>query len=501
MTISATRRPRAIWLEFLLAGVGALGAVTSSAQLLPAPRERAAPAPLAPAPSLQAATQLPAAQPRSFELVPGQRLSFGMPIGQAGPITAEVDVQGEAVKAWIERPDGGRIGERTVQGRVTLQAQSTAAEIATGPLWRLVLAAPSKAVDGALRAQPIARGTVKLSHPAADLTRVQAMGPARPADAGRPQDVLPLVQQEQKAINDREVQARQAQQQNALSQAVAALRAGAPLQKAAGTGSAPAPIQPGGSLLATRPLTPGAPAGSVAPVGAAGTSAQAAVASAPPALTVRPGRGSPGDIVTIEGSGLGTQAGTVQFTVAPGRALPATVVHWSDTGIVVRVPEVDGVAAAYSGPLAVAPMQGTARSVAFEFVPATEVRLIVPTLDQASVGAPGSIGSNVCHPACAWGFNLEYLMFGQRGEDRFFTNARLLNGWRVEGVGLKHRDGSGSLRAGIWVEGSADATMLENRVGTDSPFLRVGWWRDAGGSSLAYWPFIQIRGPKGTPHF
>lgn len=91
----------------------------------------------------------------------------------------------------------------------------------------------------------------------------------------------------------------------------------------------------------------------------------------------------------------------MQFGVAPGRTIPAPIVLWSDTGIVVRVPNVDGVASVYHGPLSVSPTNGTARSASFEFVPATEVRLIVPTIDQASVGAPGSIGSNGCQPACA----------------------------------------------------------------------------------------------------
>jgi hypothetical protein len=507
-----------------------LALAAAQAQLLPAPRDGAAmklqpaqpPAPLqptvppgntlktAPMPAT-AAAQLPSAQPRSFELVANQVMSWGMPIGQPGPIRVDISAAGTPVTAWIERPDGQRLGERQVLGQATLQAQATDTEVRGGPVWRFVVRALPKTADAGA---PVARGTVTLSHPPADMGRLQAYARPRSADdkigpAAQPGGApTALVQAEQKAMNAREDEARQARQREALQQALTALRSGVPLQKAEGARAAPAlvpaPAGSSGTLLATRPLPAGAASPSVAPVGSApaGTQTAPATAAVPtPPLTLTPARGSPGDIVTIRGSGFGTQQGSVQFTVAPGRSVPAPVDLWSDTGIVVRVPDVDGLPSPHAGPLTVASTQGAARSASFEFVPATEVRLIVPPLDQMSLGAPSGVSSNVCHPACAWGFNLEYLMFGQRGEDQFFRNARLRNGWRVEGVGLRHRDPYGALKAGVQIEGSADVSMLENRVGSDSPFLRVGWWRDAGGSFVAYWPFIQIRGPKGTPHF
>lgn len=492
------------WMAALVVGgVSALGAQATFAQLLLAPRERAVQKPLAPSQATPSAVQLPSSQPRGFELVPGQQMSFGMPIGQAGPVSAELDVQGESISVWIEKPDGKRVGERPLIGRAMLQAQATEADLKAGPLWKLVLKAPAKAADGLQLAKPVARGNVKLSHPGPDLGRLQTTRMAKGADAGRPQDVLPLVQQEQAAINAREAQVRQSRQQDDLQKALAALRSGAPLQKVEGGPAAPEPAQASGGALLAKQLPPRGPAaGSISPVGATGTAVQGVVATnAPPRLTVNPSRGSPGDVVTIEGSGFGAQPGTVQFTVAPGRTIPAPIVLWSDTGVVVRVPDVDGVVSAYHGPLSVSPTKETARSASFEFVPATEVRLIVPTLEQMRLDGPSSIGSNVCHPSCAWGFNLEYLLFGQRGQDVFFPDTQLRNGWRVEGVGLRHRDPYGHLKVGIQVQGNADAAMLESRVGTDSPFLRVGWWRDAGDSQVNYWPFIQIRGPKGTPHF
>ena len=45
----------------------------------------------------------------------------------------------------------------------------------------------------------------------------------------------------------------------------------------------------------------------------------------------------------------------------------------------------------------------------------------------------------------------------------------------------------------------SDASIVEARVGTDSPYVVVHWWYDAF-NSVAYVPRIVIGGPKGVPY-
>jgi hypothetical protein len=112
---------------------------------------------------------------------------------------------------------------------------------------------------------------------------------------------------------------------------------------------------------------------------------------------------------------------------------------------------------------------------------------------------------NICHPWCRSGVDLGNLFLGHKGQDEFFRNARLKNGWHVVQVGIGYRKydyPTNSYRYSPFPhsENSAEANMLETHVGTDWPYVRVGWWHDAF-SSVGYWPRIVIEGPKGVPHF
>jgi hypothetical protein len=90
------------------------------------------------------------------------------------------------------------------------------------------------------------------------------------------------------------------------------------------------------------------------------------------------------------------------------------------------------------------------------------------------------------------------LLIGNRGDDSFFANTTLRNGWKVSSVYLGHLSGT-SMEQLIWTEGSASAYITEARVGTTSPYVAVHWWHDAF-SSLSYVPQVVIEGPKGVPH-
>ena len=197
----------------------------------------------------------------------------------------------------------------------------------------------------------------------------------------------------------------------------------------------------------------------------------------------------------IDGTGFGTQQGTVTVSVEPNSALAAQVVIWSDTAILVNLPDVSGMAQAYDGELKV---EGAATvSAPFRFIPATETRVLVPQFGEMTLDNPSGLEGNVCHPACRMGASLD-LLVGHRGDDIFFRTATLKNGWKVYQVYLVHVQGNDDLQ-GPWIDGSADATITEARVGTDSPYVSVHWWNDAFGF-LAYLPRIVIAGPKGVPY-
>jgi len=67
--------------------------------------------------------------------------------------------------------------------------------------------------------------------------------------------------------------------------------------------------------------------------------------SGPSISAISPDSGTPGNLVTIEGSGFGATVGSSTVTF---NGVPATLKHWSDTSITVLVP-----AGASTGPVMV----------------------------------------------------------------------------------------------------------------------------------------------------
>lgn len=509
------RLGRALGLTF-----GALAAIPAAAQLA-APPQRSAPA--APRPeykSLEAprlptpATGAPAAaQPRQFALAPGERAGWGLIIGQAGTVDVLVRAGGSTVVVSLRSPSGQAL-ERTGAGDIRLQAQVTEQDIRAGQIWLLGVrhpgtpTAPSGSSGRPLRVEApvLVQGTVAVTHPPGDTARAQAEIQQR-AQKMKTVSAAPLdaVVAREASVETQRADAAQTQRQRvALEQLRGTLAGAQPLQKSSASAATAAPatsqVQGGNAttLLQRRALpTATAPAsGTVAPVGSQGSPATVAIPLAIASLSV--GRGAPGDPVLINGSGFGAQGGTVRIAVAAGQSLAAPIVVWSETAILAKVPDASGIAAPYRGQLSVERAGSASAATAFEFVPATETRVLAPQLGQFSVGGPGGVSTNICHPACSYGVDLGNLLFGHKGEDVFFSNVRLKNGWRVAQVGLGHVSGQ-SFSYGIWKENSADARMMETRVGTDSPYVKVGWWHDAF-SSVAYWPRIVIEGPKGVPH-
>jgi hypothetical protein len=81
----------------------------------------------------------------------------------------------------------------------------------------------------------------------------------------------------------------------------------------------------------------------------------------------------------------------------------------------------------------------------------------------------------------------EWALLGGKGDDRLFEGVRLDTGWTVVAV---------SLNANV-KSGKAGASIVESRVGTDMPYLKVHWWGELL-SKLDYSVRITVQGPEGT---
>jgi hypothetical protein len=205
--------------------------------------------------------------------------------------------------------------------------------------------------------------------------------------------------------------------------------------------------------------------------------------------------GQPGDPVLITGSGFTGTTGEVHFIVANGRDLAAPISGWNDGQIFTAVPDVSGLQA-FNGQVYVRRGGANSRFVPFQFNPALEYRSLAITNDRIITGTNSSVyyralGIGIVHDGVVE-------LFGDRGEDQYFLTTRLRNGWVVDSAFISNYVTAVD-QPGPWSWGHAYAYITEYRGGTDSPYLKVRWWRD-GWSEVIYTPNVLIRGPKGVPH-
>jgi hypothetical protein len=80
---------------------------------------------------------------------------------------------------------------------------------------------------------------------------------------------------------------------------------------------------------------------------------------------------------------------------------------------------------------------------------------------------------------------------GFKGDDEFFKNTQLKNGWTVQTVFF---EGYGD---GIYANGNA--SLLEHRTGTASLYAKVHWWYEPTGYATYRLGYV-IEGPKGVPY-
>jgi hypothetical protein len=80
---------------------------------------------------------------------------------------------------------------------------------------------------------------------------------------------------------------------------------------------------------------------------------------------------------------------------------------------------------------------------------------------------------------------------GFKGDDEFFKNTQLKNGWTVQTVFFEgHGDG---------IYASGNASLLEHRTGTASLYAKVHWWYEPTGYATYRLGYV-IEGPKGVPY-
>jgi hypothetical protein len=479
--------------------------------------------------------------PHAFELASGEQTGFGFVAGTPGPIVVTVQWTGVPLVISLAKPGGGTIDQQGT-GLATLRYNASAEDVKRGQLWtvsiRLAQEAPKpsgattpKRIDRPthLDLKPLAKGTVTVQHPAGDLNRVQAEVKARAGQA-QPQKAqvgaLPPV--DQLALRQAEHQQQQVTRQAKLLEQVrpklsveAFQKLSRDLASSAMVVAKPGPdATKGGSVPSTllAPVQKGTPAASASGGTTQGVQPLAGKTTTPPppppprsgaGSTIPPppppppqsppvvsalsiSVGQPGDPVLISGVGFSTIPGEVHVLVANGRDIRATATLWSDTQIVAVVPSADGIPA-YNGQLYVSRRGVRSTLVPFRFSPATEFRTLGMATDKSISleGLPPFIQVDkgyVLHPGDWWAF-------GAKGDDQFYLYAKLKNGWVVDSACLTDRNGLAITRLG-----RADAYISELRQGTDSPYLKVHWWRDGGDNGVGYVPHIVISGPKGVPH-
>ncbi len=204
-------------------------------------------------------------------------------------------------------------------------------------------------------------------------------------------------------------------------------------------------------------------------------------------------QGQPGDPVMINGSNFGPGLGEIHFVIANGKDLKAPAgAIWSDNQIFTSVPDASGLLA-FNGQVYVKRAGDQTRSnlVAFRFEPSLELRQS-PMTDDVRVASPGS-KFELAGRWWVWRRS-DSPFWGHKGNDYFFNNTRLRNGWVLENASVA-----------IYSQQCGNAYVQETRVNTDWPYLDVRWWiegcntGDILGGDVGYGVLVTIKGPKGVP--
>lgn len=448
--------------------------------------------------------------PLKVELLPRERETHVFYVTQAGPVKVQLRSSGTPVVLSLRRPDG-RVVERTGSGEMIIDDTATAADLARGVVWGIGLRAaqeppPAPLLPGAKppTLKPLSTGTLLVQHPAANPAALQ-VGIAKLKADSQPRQIAQLAQvkaakaaksaspaatnpsQTAQAVHDKQVALQHAALLDRIKGRLPADAVSAVAQRIAlrvqGRGIAgPEPQAPAAAAKKTKSDKPGSSTPAPSPV-IQGTSVDEA---------------SPGAPVLLTGANFGDEVGEVHFVVAAARDLKAGVAFWSAGQVLASMPMTDGIPA-FGGYVYLQRPDGQKSALRpFRFTPLYDVAVIGFPLNArgylydslVSEGYSSQDGTVLHLGEVFWG-----AFFGGKGDEEFYRTQRLANGWMVVDARLLDPWGNPGARANV---GAGEATIAEFRPGTNSPFVKVHWWRDPG-AYLEYKIQVTVQRPKNLP--
>ena len=475
--------------------------------------------------------QASAAWPQKWAVNGAEPAAFAFGVTQPGPVTVQVQSQGAPVVVTLLGAAPQPVQQQAGAGTIRLAYQVTPADVKRGAFWRVRIAL---AQPGGAPAQ--ASGTLAVQHAPADANAMRAEMQARTAQAPA---VDPQAQAKAKAQMDAAFQAEMAQFEEQQAARRAAARAELEPHLQAARARMQQRIRTRGADEAdieTRALVPdrGTTAISAAASERQRPPIQQQIILAPPNVQwLSRQRGQPGDPLLMTGTNFGERTGfsRVVFTLAgdPPRGGPVTVSapiqEWRDELILVSVPDLSGI----MGPRVVEIIvtRGTDGVTSqpqvppLWFDPATEQRRLAmpPPLGESLVQAPAGWFSSTTSRPPGWAYNSSFDIWevwssqadwlGYKGNDVFFPNKRLLNGWKVAKTEILFNDPcfgnygcQNHVSCGPYPYPgtlTGNAYVAESRIGTNQPYLNVRVWLDPY-CSIRYIPTVWIQGPKGVAH-
>ena len=439
--------------------------------------------------------------PHSFTLNSPVPAGYALAVTQPGPVVVDVDSAGSPVTVTLQTA-GLQPLQRQGNGHIELAYNVTPADVQRSKLWVLTVALVPPAP---LAQPPVANGTVQVHQPPADVAAALAeanaiarmpkthTGPgaddrarldaARAAAQGQYDQRVRQAQAQREALNQPLVNQLRATSSNTtttLSTRSLPAMSPPPVVGAPRQTTAPLPIS-------TVPITPVAlapPPPQPAPVI---TALQSSVNAA---LT----QAGPLDQMVIVGKNFGTVQGDIVFKMGSSTfattSLPGC---WSDTLIVVKVPDISGFSQSTAG-VWVQLNPASSNVAAFTFTPALEYRHTYWTNDRSL--APGTQVSyvtqtgmgDVYHSNTSFGS-----MGGGAGNDNFFFNTPLNAGWAPQGISfVVYGTGMPAGPGGVYLQQSG--------ISANPPALRFNarWYYNAF-QDIDYGFDVMIAGPRGTP--
>jgi hypothetical protein len=455
----------------------------------------------------QPSAQLPTF-PQKFEVGGPEAISFGFAVTQPGPIVVDVQGQGAPVIVTLQSPGGQPITQQAT-GNLRLNYNVTPQDVQKSIFWfvQIRLAQPMPPQQGGRAA-----GTLNVQYPPVNQTAVQQAVQAAAAQRRQPTDQEKAeAAARAKAQMDAAFQAHKARFEQQQQQRHAALMAAAQpllaqMQNQTQAGGA---VRPRGVEEAPASETPLAPGEDVTSRGLySGTLLlnptmvvpNPSIASACVPVPVQPGQppqcvtqGQPGDPVMITGSNFGTSGGEIHFVIATGKDVAVVLPSgpmWTNTQIFTSVPDASGVVG-FNGTVYVkrATDKVSSNLMLFRFNPLTELRQILCPQERdmilAKITYTNATNCGVYRTNDNW-------FWSPQGNDQFYVNSRLTNGWTVV------QPPTVWLSEAMYQAGGA--YLADSHVGTDSPYVNARFWVNAGSMQMLFYRIsVLIQGPKGVP--